>query len=79
MRALLVSLPEIVVQVKRCVAFVHRKHPASKIFVCGHSAGGHLTAMMLYVDWATEFGIQVPFLGGEISSFRFAKRSISRI
>jgi arylformamidase len=50
------SLDEIVAQSRRAVAFVARNagdlgiDPA-RIFVAGHSAGGHLTAMLALADW----------------------------
>ncbi|MDX1710977.1 MAG: alpha/beta hydrolase [Rhodovibrionaceae bacterium] len=48
---------EMVMQVRRAVAWLHRnagKHriDAGRIFVSGHSAGGHLAAMTLLSDWA---------------------------
>jgi arylformamidase len=51
-----VSMDELVRQCRAAVAWVHR-HAASfggdpdRIFVSGHSAGGHLTAMCLETDW----------------------------
>jgi arylformamidase len=50
------SMPEIVNQIRRACAWLHANalsldvDPA-RIFCCGHSAGGHLTAMMLATDW----------------------------
>lgn len=52
-----VSLDEIVAQVQAAIAWLHANaarasaDPA-KLHVCGHSAGGHLTAAMLSTDWA---------------------------
>jgi len=52
-----VSLDEIVAQVQAAIAWLHTNaarasaDPA-KLHVCGHSAGGHLTAAMLSTDWA---------------------------
>jgi arylformamidase len=51
-------LGEIVAQVRRCLAWIHARaqdlsvDPA-RIFCSGHSAGAHLTAMMLATDWTT--------------------------
>jgi arylformamidase len=51
-------LGEIVAQVRRCLAWIHTRaqdlsvDPA-RIFCSGHSAGAHLTAMMLATDWTT--------------------------
>ncbi|XP_076077574.1 kynurenine formamidase-like [Mytilus galloprovincialis] len=52
-----VSMSEIVNQCKKGVSFVlnlasHRG--SSGVYIGGHSAGGHLAAMMLSVDWMTE-------------------------
>lgn len=47
------SLATIVDQSERAVAFVANRYPKSRaIYTSGHSAGGHLAAMMLSVDWA---------------------------
>ncbi|HLJ19386.1 MAG TPA: alpha/beta hydrolase, partial [Stellaceae bacterium] len=48
---------EIVRQNRAAVAWLHRNArdygiDAARIHVAGHSAGGHLTAMMLATDWA---------------------------
>jgi len=51
-------LGEIVAQLRRCLAWIHTHaqdlsvDPA-RIFCSGHSAGAHLTAMMLATDWTT--------------------------
>ena len=51
-----VTIPDIVMQMVRCVAWT-RKHIAryggdpDRIFVAGHSAGGHLAAMMAACLW----------------------------
>jgi arylformamidase len=50
-------LGEIVAQVRRAIAWIHAHagelgaDPA-RIFCSGHSAGGHLTAMLLATDWS---------------------------
>jgi len=51
-----VTLDEIVRQMRACVAWLHgniRDHggDASRLHVTGHSAGGHLAAMLLATDW----------------------------
>jgi arylformamidase len=53
-----VPLSDIVAQVRRACLLLHQHAPNLKLdrrrFVCsGHSAGGHLTAMMLATDWAS--------------------------
>eukprot|EP00057_Strongylocentrotus_purpuratus_P028001 XP_011682475.1 PREDICTED: kynurenine formamidase-like [Strongylocentrotus purpuratus] len=48
------TLHEIVEQVKKAVVFVAKRFPETRgIFISGHSAGGHLSAMMLSVDWSS--------------------------
>ena len=49
---------EIVAQVRRAIAWIHERADElgadnGRIFCSGHSAGGHLTAMMLATDWST--------------------------
>jgi arylformamidase len=49
-------LAEIVAQVRRAIAWIHIHAEElgadrARIFCAGHSAGGHLTAMMLATDW----------------------------
>jgi carboxylesterase type B len=51
-----VTIPEIVMQMVKALAWVWRHidswgGDASRIHVAGHSAGGHLAAMMLACDW----------------------------
>ena len=51
-------VPEIVEQVRRACAWLHDRAAElqidrNRIYCCGHSAGGHLTAMMLATDWAS--------------------------
>jgi arylformamidase len=58
----------IVDQCRRAVAFVAREGPArnadAPLVVGGHSAGGHLTAMMYTIDWRDEGFPAAPFAGG---------------
>ena len=50
-------LSEIVDAAQRAIAYLHRSagelgHDETRIHVAGHSAGGHLTAMMMAGDWS---------------------------
>jgi arylformamidase len=56
------GLDEIVRQVRACLAWLWRQAPLlgcdpDRIFVVGHSAGGHLTAMLAAMDWARFGGL----------------------
>jgi arylformamidase len=51
-------VPEIAQQVRRACAWLYSNAAGlgcdqQRIYCCGHSAGGHLTAMMLATDWTT--------------------------
>jgi arylformamidase len=51
-----VTVREIVMQMVQACAWLHRNGsnfgaPVHNLYVCGHSAGGHLTAMMLACVW----------------------------
>jgi arylformamidase len=58
----------IVEQCRRAVRFIAHEGPArnapAPLVVAGHSAGGHLTAMMYTIDWHAEGFTSVPFTGG---------------
>ena len=54
-----VRITDIVHQMRRAIAWVYKniaKHNGDpkKIYVSGHSAGGHLTGMMIATDWSKE-------------------------
>ncbi|XP_053816602.1 kynurenine formamidase isoform X2 [Vidua chalybeata] len=54
-----------VLQVRRSLAFLAERYPRSRgIYLCGHSAGAHLAAMVLSTDW-TEFQA-VPDIKGAV-------------
>lgn len=55
------SIEEMVGQIRRCLAYLHENAGqyginATRIFVAGHSAGGHLAAMAAATDWSAEPG-----------------------
>jgi arylformamidase len=58
----------IVEQCHRALRFVVREGPArnapAPLVVAGHSAGGHVTAMMYTIDWRAEGFDEAPFAGG---------------
>jgi arylformamidase len=64
-----VGMTEIVRDNRQAVAWLYRNacdlgdFDADKIFVSGHSAGGHLTAILAGTDWA-EFGVPSDILKG---------------
>ncbi|HET7098418.1 MAG TPA: alpha/beta hydrolase, partial [Casimicrobiaceae bacterium] len=64
-----VSIATIVGECRRAVAWVAREgagHGAntSRIVVGGHSAGGHLTAMLFATDWSAHGFAEAPIVGG---------------
>ena len=59
-----VSLTELTQQARRAIAYLWREadrfgYDRDRIVVSGHSAGGHLTAMMMATDWPA-FGEDLP-------------------
>ena len=56
-------------QVRRAVAWVHRNAKsfggdANRIYVSGHSSGGHLAGVVLVTDWAKEFDLPADTVKG---------------
>ncbi|KAI4556845.1 hypothetical protein MJT46_020032, partial [Ovis ammon polii x Ovis aries] len=46
------TLDQMVDQVTQSIVFVQKQYPGNQgIYLCGHSAGAHLAAMMLLADW----------------------------
>ena len=67
-----VTVPDIVRQTRASIAWVYKNimrysGDRSKIYVSGHSAGGHLTAMALANDWTKE-GIPQDFIKGAVAT-----------
>ena len=68
-----VTIPQIVMQMVKALAWVYlnvKKHGGDpqRITVVGHSAGGHLAAMLLACDWPTYFkGLPVGLVKGALS------------
>jgi arylformamidase len=56
-------------QVRRAVAWVYRNARSfggdpERLYVSGHSSGGHLTSVLLTTDWAGEFGLPATIIKG---------------
>lgn len=66
------TLPEVVRQVRSAIGWVHRyakryNIDPGKIFVGGHSAGAHLAATLLSVDWQDEFRLPQNVIAGVVA------------
>lgn len=64
-----VRITHIVGQVRRAIIWVYKniaRHNGDrkKIYVSGHSAGGHLTGMMIATDWSKEAGLPNDLIKG---------------
>ncbi|NWV29397.1 KFA formamidase, partial [Origma solitaria] len=58
-------MDSMVQQVRRSLVFLVEQYPRIRgIYLCGHSAGAHLAAMVLFTDW-TEFQV-VPDIKGTV-------------
>ena len=63
------DLAPMVKQVRSAIAWVYKNAAqfggdASRLYVGGHSSGGHLAAMALTCDWDKEFGVPSSFIKG---------------
>ena len=61
-------------QVRRAVAWVYANASSfggdpRRLYVCGHSSGGHLAGVVLTTDWAGDFGLPADIVRGGILSF----------
>jgi arylformamidase len=75
-------------QVRRAVAWVYKNAKtfdgdANRLFIGGHSSGGHLCGVALVTDWQEEFGLPVDMVKGglcmsglyDMKPVRLSKRS----
>src|SRR5579885_2471872 len=68
-----VTLPEITRQSRAAIAWLHtnRDHPLAggrdRIFVSGHSAGGHQVARLLSTNWREDYGLPADVIKGGIA------------
>ncbi|MBO88216.1 MAG: esterase [Rickettsiales bacterium] len=63
------NMDELVKQCRRAVAWTHRHASeyggdSTRLFISGHSAGGHITGMMLATDWAAHGGMPADTVKG---------------
>ena len=71
--AMEVGLDGMVAQVRRAVAWVRRNAATfgadpERIYLAGHSSGGHLAANVLVTDWARESGLPADVVKGALCS-----------
>jgi arylformamidase len=64
-----VTMDEIVRQTRAAVVWAYNNATSfggdpARIYVAGHSAGGHLVAMLLATDWEGEYGLPVDIIKG---------------
>ena len=63
------SLMPMAEQVRRAVSWVHRNAPSfggdpQRIYVSGHSSGGHLAGVILTTDWTKDFNLPLDTVKG---------------
>jgi len=66
------SLMPIAEQVRRAVAWVHRNAKSfggdsDRIYLSGHSSGGHLAGVILTTDWPKDFNLPIDTLKGGLA------------
>jgi arylformamidase len=64
-----VTLEEIVRQSRATLAWVYENAEGiggdrARLYVCGHSAGGHLSAMLALTDWEDDYGFPADIIKG---------------
>ena len=57
-------MPDLVEEVERAVAKILKFSGESKVFLCGHSAGAHLAAMMLNTNFKSKYNVDSKNLAG---------------
>ena len=67
-----VTLDEIVRQIRASIHWVHENirdynGDPGRIYVSGHSAGGHMTAMALLTDWMKDYGLPQNVVKGGVA------------
>ncbi|CAF0799731.1 unnamed protein product [Brachionus calyciflorus] len=60
------TMSEIVSQVERAVAKVLEYSGESEVYICGHSAGGHLASILLFTNFEQKFNVSSKNLKGLI-------------
>ena len=53
-------------EIERAVAKILKFSGQSKVFICGHSAGAHLAALMLHTDFKQKYNVDSKNLAGLI-------------
>src|SRR5215831_2068259 len=58
-------------QVRRAIAWVYRNAKSfggdgERLYVCGHSSGGHLAGVLLTTDWQKDFGLPPTVIKGSV-------------
>lgn len=65
------NLMPMVEQVRNCVAWVHKNATSfggdpKRIFISGHSSGGHLGGVLVTTDWEKDFGLPSDIIKGAV-------------